>query len=1050
MSVNSSADAVARIGWDNSEAKKGAEEFLRNAERTKKRAEQILGNIGGGIRFASAFVGIQGLANTAQKSLQELGRGFTFNRTLADSEVGISNVIRRFEGLNKTAAKNEAAKALQRIIELEPVTAGGLQDLVSGFMGTLAAAKGVGLQTMQNVELVAKFANAVANAGLPLDQIRQEFRSILTSTITKDSQIAKILGITNPEMNKLRGDGNAIFEFLTKKLGEFGEAGDSATVTFSSLASAVDRALGENMQPLFELAIKAAKEFTTQLRDPAYVARMQDAGVSIARTASEMGKLLAVAVELAPAATQVAAVVARIVPLMVGVAAANGVMRIQKWIKDKQALTQASEQEAQALKKETAAVEQNTAAHAKNAQAARTAGQARGVGPVKNGVQLVMAPNSIGGMSLVGFQKIGEKGGEEMVRSFRLASSAAFKGSIGRIAESVQGQWLASMNGMSTVVVGSLASMFGDRGRGIAGTIGAGLGGEMGRAIGPSMMDALTFYMSSAGPKGAIAALSLQFADIGFQLGSILGEKIQEASRANRDPYSVELDAGGAMPRIMGMVEVGQFDKAREQLQRDLIETRAKLNDVRNNGTGGAESELGLSNELQQLEYMLKNWTDIVKNSKTVREEEAKAAEESDKAMKKKAKAWLALRELMREIEVKKIDILPDSRKLDALQRQLGGIFTDAGMKATINQDLKWPDGTIAFRDKVNQAGRVHSIEGLQKLADTQRQQGDVAGANATLKALQEALVVAQRIREVTMKMAEESDDQRAKAAKASKEQVSRVADLEERRMEEEILKLKTAALGVDTQAVKAAEDKLEAMRLARQIEDAGLAAGKAALDIAEKRVKAERALSEVLEKQTKERERAEKLQRVKDDLADLEVAELRAKKHNEQADRKQREVDIDRERRRLIDLGVAPDVARRRAISAQETREDLERLAQDPNARLKIRSKRDGTTDAQISEYDRMRKAGYQWKALQTNGLSPTERLQHSDSAWEELQKGMSAWDRLQAAGDAAAGNPQADQAAANAAGPQTGDRIVDAALTRIVKELPGEIARALAEATA
>lgn len=1053
MPAASSADATARIGWDNSDAKKGAEEFVRMSQRTKQRAEQVLGSIGTGIKFAGAFAGIEGLAASAQRAVQQVGRGFTFNRTLDDSSVGISNVIRRFDSLNKTAAKNEAAKALQRIIELEPITAGGLQDLVGGFMGTLAAAKGVGLQTMQNVELVAKFANAIANAGLPLDQIRQEFRSILTSTITKDSQIAKILGITNADMNKIRGDGDAIVKYLNDKLGEFGEAGDSATVTFSSLASAVDKALGGATQQLFELAIRAAKEFTVLLQDPAYVARMQEAGVSIGQTAGEVAKLLAIAVQIAPEAARIAAVVARIMPLLLGVGVAYSGMRVAKWIKDKQALAQATEEEARQVRQETVAVEQNTVAQNKNAEASRRSAAARAVGPVKNGLQMMMVPNAAGGMSLVGFTEVGKKAGEEMVRSFTYSSKASFKGSIGRIVDSTQGQWISSMNGMSTVVLASMASMFGDRGRGIAGTIGASLGGEMGRTLGPSMMDALTFYMSSAGPKGALAAMGVQFSDLGFQLGTKLGEGLVEARRANRDAYAVELDAGGAMPGIMNKVESGQFDQARKQLEEALSQAQIKLGDVRNNGTGGAESELGLSNEVDHLQYMVKNWDAIVANSKTVVENEKKAAEESEKARKKKVKAWQDLRELAREIEGKKIDVLPDPKKLDALQRQLRGIYSDAGLKATVNQDTKWPDGSIAFRDKVNQAGRVHSIDDLQKLADLQRQQGDSAGATATLKSLQEALAVAQRIREVNMKMAEDSDDERQKAAKAAKDQAGRALDLEERRLEDEILRLKTQSLGVETAEVKAAEDKLAAMRLARQIEDAGVASGKAALDLATKRVAAERALAETIELQNKKRERQENIRRTQDDLEDLEVMELRAKGHDKAADRKEREVNIDREQRRLQEQGLDAETARSRAVRQQDAREDLDRLRENPDARRKIRSRRDGSTAARVSEYDQMRGWGGGVSAFKKLQRTPSafEQLQTGQSAWDNLQAKPSAWDRLNGKGDPAAANPLANKAAENdaAGGGASSRNPIEAMVDRVIKELPPAFAKALMEAT-
>ena len=194
------ADAIARIGWDNTDARRGARDFLRLSEQTSK----SFGKIWDGVKFGAGFMGIGSLAMVAAKGMEMVKKGLDFNTEMSDAEAGIANVLRRFDGLNRVAAKNEAAKAMERIKDLEPVTAGGLQDLVGGFMGTVAAAKAVGLTTEQNIELVSKFANAMANVGMPIDQLRQEMASILSGNITSDSQLAKILGITNEDINGIK------------------------------------------------------------------------------------------------------------------------------------------------------------------------------------------------------------------------------------------------------------------------------------------------------------------------------------------------------------------------------------------------------------------------------------------------------------------------------------------------------------------------------------------------------------------------------------------------------------------------------------------------------------------------------------------------------------------------------------------------------------------------------------------------------------------------------------------------------------------------------
>lgn len=261
---------------------KVAQQELAKADRLRnlgmnKRSEGIrparnrslnAGASNGSVALASAIPGVAPLvaAYTALNEAKEkLGQGFRFNLEMNNAAAGIANVLARFDGLNRVAAKNEAAKALKLIAELEPVTAGGLQDLTGGFMGTIAAAKGVGISTEKNILLVSKFANALANAGLPMEQLRQEMVSILSGNITSDSQLAKILGITNEEVNAIKARGGDLFSYLDAKLGVFGEAGDGANVVLSSLASAMNKFMGAATGGAFDEMIMGARDLTKVL-----------------------------------------------------------------------------------------------------------------------------------------------------------------------------------------------------------------------------------------------------------------------------------------------------------------------------------------------------------------------------------------------------------------------------------------------------------------------------------------------------------------------------------------------------------------------------------------------------------------------------------------------------------------------------------------------------------------------------------------------------------------------------------------------------------------
>jgi hypothetical protein len=245
------ADATVTLGLNAAQLTAGlkaasgqVDKFASGASASFSRLSASLGVLGGGFTLGAI-----------------VKQGFSFNQTMKDSEVAISNVLQQLAGLNSEASKAEAAKAMQQLIDLEPEAAGGLTDLVQGFMATVAAAQGVGISVDQNIKLVGKFANALANANLPVEQLGQEMRSILTGNIGADSSLAKILGITNEMIGKAREAGN-LYEFLNTKIGLLGVAGDTAGVAFSTLNSALSKAAGALTADMFSDSVNGAKSLS--------------------------------------------------------------------------------------------------------------------------------------------------------------------------------------------------------------------------------------------------------------------------------------------------------------------------------------------------------------------------------------------------------------------------------------------------------------------------------------------------------------------------------------------------------------------------------------------------------------------------------------------------------------------------------------------------------------------------------------------------------------------------------------------------------------------
>jgi hypothetical protein len=224
---------------------------------------------------------VSGLASLPGIFADTLKAGFDFNVSLHDSEIAISNVVQKFMGLNAEAGKNEAAKAMAQIIELEPKAAGTLQDLTSGFIASLAAAQAAGVSIEENIELVGLFANGLANAAIPAEQLVQEMRAVFSGNLGPDAAFgAGVLGLKNEDIRKAKEAGN-LYQLLKERIGTLGVAGDSASVAMSSLGSAISKAQGILAKPLFQNAIQGVKDFTAVLDNPEVIKALTDIGVGI-------------------------------------------------------------------------------------------------------------------------------------------------------------------------------------------------------------------------------------------------------------------------------------------------------------------------------------------------------------------------------------------------------------------------------------------------------------------------------------------------------------------------------------------------------------------------------------------------------------------------------------------------------------------------------------------------------------------------------------------------------------------------------------------------
>lgn len=348
---------------------------------------------------------------------QWVERGVSFNTSMADAEVAIANVVQKFAGLNSEAAKNEAAKAMAKIIEVEPQAAGSMQDLVAGLLATVGSAQAAGISIEKNVDLVGRFANALANANIPAEQLSQEMRAIFTGNITPDASLAKILQITNQDVEAAKNAGN-LFDVLVDKIGALGAAGDTFGVKFSSLESSMDKALGALAQGVTQELGAAAETLANGLGDPQTVATLQQLGVSIAEIVKDGAELVAWAVKNADSLASLAR--------YAGMATvAFTALKIKDLVAGFGLKAVAIGKNVTALASETTALAANTAA-----QNANSAARGGGGGGGGFGTKLAGAANTAIGVGVVGGAVASEfftQAGERRVSEANAGASASLQ-----------------------------------------------------------------------------------------------------------------------------------------------------------------------------------------------------------------------------------------------------------------------------------------------------------------------------------------------------------------------------------------------------------------------------------------------------------------------------------------------------------------------------------------------------------------------------------------------------------------------------------------------
>ncbi len=155
------------------------------------------------------------------------------------------------------AAQADSAKLVKELQYANLQTIATLDQLIIAYQQTLPVALAKGFNVRQVKEFTVAMVQAAGAIGLPMDQLGEETRSLLTENINpRNSRIATVLGLRNEDIAEYKNNAAGLFSFLMEKLAAYKVAGIEAQNTWAGLwSNTKDLALqylGQGLEPLFE------------------------------------------------------------------------------------------------------------------------------------------------------------------------------------------------------------------------------------------------------------------------------------------------------------------------------------------------------------------------------------------------------------------------------------------------------------------------------------------------------------------------------------------------------------------------------------------------------------------------------------------------------------------------------------------------------------------------------------------------------------------------------------------------------------------------------
>lgn len=195
-----------------------------------------------------ALLPLAGAVAAALSFKKIIDEGVQFNKTMEDATLGIASLvtalgtIKDAQGVTLTGQDALTAAitlSKEQMLELRKAglsTAATTQQLVEAYQVAIGPGLAAGLNLEDTRKVTIQVTQAATALGVPLQQISQETRAILSGNIDINARVAQSLGLTGEQVRLATKQGKLV-ELLNEKMEAFGVAAAAASTSFSVLAS---------------------------------------------------------------------------------------------------------------------------------------------------------------------------------------------------------------------------------------------------------------------------------------------------------------------------------------------------------------------------------------------------------------------------------------------------------------------------------------------------------------------------------------------------------------------------------------------------------------------------------------------------------------------------------------------------------------------------------------------------------------------------------------------------------------------------------------------